>query len=126
MNAGPQTAVNKVLSDKDRQWRLYRADKRRQYVKLFADPVYGERLKRLSGALTQFGIDDAERMLSWWIECCRVWLRAAPEDIRFAALEMVGHRIARIRQRAGLCEFDDALPEEEPCVWTLCKRESGL
>jgi hypothetical protein len=121
--AAPQTQAERRLADRDRQWRLYRADKRRQYEELFAVPVHGPLLRKFNSTLGHFGIEDADRMVEYVRERTRAWLRAAPEDIRCAALEMIGHRIVRIRQRAGLAEFDDALPGEEDDVFRLCRKE---
>lgn len=118
--------VEKAIADRDRLYRNYRSAKKRQYEELFALPVHGTLLRKFNSTLGHFGIDDADRMVAYVRERNRAWLRAAPEDIRFAALEMIDHRCQRIRQRAGLVPFDDALPGEDDDVFRLCKRELGL
>lgn len=124
MTPAPQPAIDKALADKDRLWRRYRAQKKQQYETLFAIPIDGPLLKKFSATLGHFGIEDADRMVAY-VQSCH-WLKVAHADIRFAALEMISHRIVRIRQRAGLCEFDDSLDDAAPDVFQICKRELGL
>jgi hypothetical protein len=120
------TAAEKALADKDRQWRRYRAQKKAQIEQLFAEPVYGERLRKFNATLGHFGIEHADLMVAYVASCAKNWLRTAPEDIRFCALQMVSHRVQRIRARAGLVVFDDPLEGEPDDVFRLCKRELML
>jgi hypothetical protein len=116
-----QTATERALADRDRQFSLYRAAKRRQYEELFATPVHGERLRKFQATLNHFGTEDADRMLAF--VQAQAWLHAAPKDFRCTALEMIGARIRRIRVKAGMPVFDDPLPGEDDDVFQLCKQE---
>jgi hypothetical protein len=126
MISAQQQAAEKALRDRERLYRNYRASKKRQYEELFAIPVHGKLLWQFNARLRAFGIKDPEQMVKYVQRESLAWLKWAPEDIRAAALEMVGYRIVRIRARAGLVPFDDPLPDEEPDVFQLCKRELGL
>ena len=114
------TAAKKALADKDRQWRRYRAQKKAEIEQLLGN---SEHLRKFQATLNHFSIEDADRMVAYVQDECRKWLRTAPEDIRFAALQMVSHRVQRIRARAGLAVFDDPLEGEPDDVFRLCKRE---
>jgi hypothetical protein len=121
-NARPVSAVDKALEEKDRLYRRYRAAKRAQLEELFGQEP---RLKAFHATLGHFGIDDAERMINYVHTEAQKWLRAAPADTRFAALELVSYRIQRIRARAGLVPLDDPLPGEDDDLFRLCKKELG-
>jgi hypothetical protein len=122
MSATPQTAADKALEERDRLYRRYRKAKKAEFDGLCADPHWGERLRKFAATVNHFDIDDADQMIAY-VRCHASWLRhEAPDDIRFAALQAIDHRIVRIRQRAGLAPFDDALPDEEPDVWQLCRK----
>lgn len=118
-----QQAAEKAVQDRDRLYRNYVRQKKADYEELFGTPVHGPLLRKFNSTLGHFGIEDAERLIAYVRERNRAWLRAAPEDIRFAALQMVSYRIMRIRQRAGLAPFDDVLPGQDDDVWQLCRRE---
>jgi hypothetical protein len=118
--------AEKAVKEQSLLYRRYRAAKKEQFEELFATPVHGPLLRKFNSTLGHFDIEDADRMVAFVRERTRVWLRAAPQDIRFAALQMVGHRITRIRQRAGLAPFDDPLPGEDPDVYQLCREAIGL
>jgi hypothetical protein len=117
-----RSATDKRLEDAARQYRLYRAAKRRQYEDLFADPVHGEPLRKFRATLNHFGPNDAERMIAFVADSNYAWLRNTAPDIRHAALELVDARIQRIRIRAGMAVFDDPLPGEPDDVFQACKR----
>lgn len=123
-SAARQSATERALADRDRQFSLYRAAKRRQYQELFAVPVHGEQLRKFQATLNHFGIDDADRMLAF--VRAQTWLHAAQADFRHAALEMISARIQRVRVRAGMPVFDDPLPGTKESVFQKCKRELGL
>jgi hypothetical protein len=126
MSAAQQQAAEKALAERDRLYRNYWDAKRRQYEELFVTEPYGERLRTFRSTLNHFNIEDSDRMLLYIHCACHNWLRDAPDEIRAAALEMIGYRIVRIRQRAGLVPFNDPLPDEELDVFQLCKRELGI
>lgn len=125
MNAATATAADKALEARDRLYRRYRAIKKAEFERLCADPQWGERLRKFAATLNQFGIDDADQMIAY-VRREAAWLCQAPDDIRFAAMQAIDHRIVRIRQRQGLAPFDDPLPGEPAGLFQQCKRELGL
>lgn len=122
MSAVPQTAAEKALAERDRIARLANAAKRRELARLYADDQWGERLRKFGATLNHFGIEHSDEMIAYVGREAR-WLRhEAPDEIRHAALHLIGERIQRIRARAGLVPFDDPLPDEDPDVFQLCKQ----
>ena len=115
--------AREALLERDRLYRSYRIAKTAEHEELFALPEFGNRLRRFNATLGHFGIADSGRMVAYVRDQNYTWLRNAPEDIRFAALQMVGQRIQRIRAKAGLVPFDDPLPDEPDDVFQLCRRE---
>ncbi len=106
--------------------RAYRAAKRAERMQLYADPVHGARMRRFCETLNHFGPEDADGMCSYVSnQACR-WLRAAPYEIRCAALSQINSRIQAIRIRAGLPVFDDPVGDEPDDVFLICKRVIGL
>ena len=126
MSAARQARVEQAIEDRDRLYRRYRAAKKVEHEELFGIPVHGPLLRKFNATLGHFGIEDAERLIAYVRDVNYTWLRNAPENIRFAALQMIGYRIVRIRQRAGLVPFDDPLPGEESDAYRLCRQEIGL
>jgi len=123
MKSAQQERVEQAIEDRDRLYRRYRASKKAEYEQLFTIPTHGPLLRKFNATLGHFGIKDGDRMIAFWRAECRKWVRDAPEDIKLAALQMIGHRIMRIRQRAGLAPFDDPLPGEEDDIWQKCRVE---
>lgn len=123
MSLAQQQAAEKAVADRDRQYRRYRAAKKAELQQLFASGPWGKQLHKFHATLGHFGIDDAERLIAYVQGEARSWLLEAPYDTRCSALEIVGYRIVRVRQKAGLVPFDDALPGEPDDLFTRCKRE---
>lgn len=119
-------SLDQALDGRDRLMRNYRAAKRAQIRELYADGLHGERLKKFVATLNHFSIEHAERMLEYIERETTKWLAAAPEDVRFAALEAVDNRCIAIRRKAGLPEFEDPMPWDEPNVFFAAKRVLGL
>jgi hypothetical protein len=118
-----QQAAEKAVADRGRLYRLYRAKKKAELAALFAAEPWGKRLHKFHATLGHFVIEDAERLIAYVRAEAKSWLLEAPYDIRCAALEIVGYRIVRIRQKAGLVPFDDALPEDElQDAFNICKK----
>ena len=119
-----QAALEKALSDRQRQYRRYTASKRQEFDKLCERQP---RLRKFKATLGHFGKpEDADRFLDYVETEVRRWLGAEPKDIRFASLEAVDERCQAIRVRAGLPPIDDALPGEQDDVFRTAKRMLGL
>lgn len=126
VHAAPTKAADKALAERERQMRLYNVAKRAERDRLYADPAHGTRLHKFGATLNHFDIEDGDRLIEYVAREGRLWLRAAPHDIRHAAGELLSARIARIRIRAGLAEFDDPIFEDDADVRMLCRKEIGL
>ena len=125
MSTPQQDALEKALSDRQRQFRRYTASKRQEFDKLCEQQPRLRKFKATLGHFTK--PTDADRFLDYVEVEVRRWLGAEPKDIRFAALEAVDERCQAIRIRAGLAPIDDALPGEEPDdVFRTAKGMLGL
>lgn len=119
-------ALDKALAEDTILARKYRAAKKAQFLELCAASECGERLRKFVGTLMRFKIDDAERMISYVSTENDKWLCYATLEIRQSALEAIGERIMKIRERAGYPPLDDPLPGEEDDVFRVSKRVLGL
>lgn len=127
MNTSQQTAVEKALDARARQFRLYRASKRQQFDALCTGSPNGDLLRKFTATLGHFTKPgDADRFLEYVQREIAKWLGAESADIRFVALEQIDDRIQSIRLRARLAPIDDALPGEDPDAFNQCKRMLGL
>jgi hypothetical protein len=115
------SALENAQKERDKLWLNYRKKKREQMDELYGHPQYGHSLRRFVATLGHFQLEHSARFVSFVEDECRRWLRAAPADIRFGALQAVDDRIQMIRFRAGLHPIDDGLPHEGPNVWQKCK-----
>ncbi len=123
MNAAQQSATDKALADRDKLLRHANAAKRQRYEELFVrEPM----LRKFQATLNHFDIGDADRMVAYVVKSNSAWLRNTDDSIRYTALEMISHRIQRMRVRTGLPVFDDPLPGEADDVFQLCKKALGL
>ena len=116
------TTLAQAADERKQLLSAYKRAKKAELRKLEADPVYGEKLKRFIDTLNHFGIEHGDRFCTYVKSECRKWLAAAPEDIRFAALQACDEQIQKIRMQNGLPPFDDSLPGEEPTVFDVCKQ----
>lgn len=123
MTTAQRQAAERAVTDRDRLYRNYARQKKRDLAELYADPEWGDVLRKFVATLKHFGPEHAERMVEY---VSGHKLTKAPIDIRFAALQQCSYRICRIRQRAGLVPFDDPLPGEDDDVFILCKKALGL
>lgn len=107
-NPAPSPA-EKAVKERATLYRHYQRAKKADLAELYADPEWGEALRKLVTTLKHFGPEHADRMLDY---VTGHKLVKAPAEIRFAALQQVDHRIIRIKLRAGAVPFDDPLPGE--------------
>lgn len=102
--------AERAVAEQSLLYRRYRAAKKQQFEELFAIPIHGPLLRKFNATLGHFNVEDADRMVEFVRARARVWLRAAPEDIKHAAVQLVSQRWARVREHAGLPSFDDPIP----------------
>lgn len=120
------TTLAQAAQERQQLSSAYKHAKRAQLRELVADPIYGTHLKKFIATLNHFGIEHGERFCAYVKSECRKWLAAAPENIRFAALEACDERIQKIRMQNGLPPFDDSLPGEELTVFDVCREAIGI
>lgn len=118
--------LDSALAERTRLEQRAKAAKRAEMLELYADPLYGEWLRRFVATLNYFRIEHGDRFVEYVESECRKWLAAAPLDIRFAALQAVSARCMRIRESAGLAVLDDPLPGDTPDVYRICREAIGL
>lgn len=123
MSTPQLSPTEKAVQDRELLYRRYRATKEAELAELYADPQWGETLRKFVATLKHFGPEHADRMVEY---VTSHKLTQAPADIRAAALQQCSYRITRIRQRAGLAPFDDPLPGDDDDVFRLCKKALGL
>ncbi len=80
----------------------------------------GPRVAAMVAWVSTLGPDDADQLVG--VVAGEDWLLAAPQEVRFAALQLIGEQICRIRRRAGLLEFDDPLPDEPENAFQIIRR----
>ena len=115
----PPDTLDKALNERQQLSRSYRASKRAQFERAFAEEP---RLEDFGKDIRACGAHDAEQLIKAVKRHNHNWLRNASADTRALALELVDRRIIQIRTRAGLAPIDDALPGEPDSVWEICKR----
>ena len=121
------TTLDEALAERDRAARAYRRSKQAQLKELCADPAWGVRLHKFVATLQHFNkLVHAELMRMYVESECNKWLRAAPENFRYAALEAISEREQKIRMLAGMNPIDDPMPGEPDNLFRECKRMLGL
>ena len=120
--ARPPGAAEKAIAERERAARQYRAMRRTALKTLFNSEPHGKSLWKLHATLAHFGIEDAAAMKRHVQREVDSWLGAAPFEIRYAALQLIGQRITRIRLQAGLVPFDDPLPGQPDRIFQTVKK----
>ncbi len=93
---------------------------RRQWVDRVLDCPEGPRVRAMVAWIATLGPDDADELVE--VVAGEDWLLAAPQEVRLAALRLIGDEIGRIRREAGLLEFDDPLPGEPESAFQIVRR----
>jgi len=93
---------------------------RRQWFERVLDCPEGPRVRAMVAWVRTLGPDDADELVE--VVAGEDWLLAAPQEVRFAALQLIGDQIGRIRREAGLPEFDDPLPDQPENAFQIIRR----
>ncbi len=93
---------------------------RKQWFETVLDCPEGPRVRALAAWVKTLGPDDADELVE--VVAGEDWLLAAPQEVRFAALQLIDEQICRIRREAGLPEFDDPLPDEPENAFQIIRR----
>ncbi|CAK0740054.1 conserved hypothetical protein [Azospirillaceae bacterium] len=97
----------------------YRAATERWFERVLDGPE-GPRVRALVAWVKTLGPDDANELID--VVAGEDWLLSASQEVRLAALRLIGEQIGRIRRAAGLLEFDDPLPGEPETAFQLLRR----
>ncbi len=93
---------------------------RRQWFEQVLDCPEGPRVRALVAWVKTLGPEDADELVE--VVADEDWLLAASQQVRLAALRLIGDEIGRIRREAGLREFDDPLPDEPENAFQIIRR----
>ena len=115
----PSPAVAERRSEQTTLSKAYHAA-RRQWFDRVLDCPEGPRVRAMVAWIKTLGPDDADELVE--VVTGEDWLLAAPQEVRFAALQLIGEQICRIRREAGLLEFDDPLPDEPENAFQIIRR----
>ena len=77
-------------------------------------------MRALVAWVKTLGPEDADELVE--VVADEDWLLAASQQVRLAALRLIGDEIGRIRREAGLREFDDPLPDEPENAFQIVRR----
>ena len=115
--AAERRAAEKALRERDQQCAAWRRWHQKQTEELLAGP-HGEAAYELVEFLAAMTLDRAADLIAL-VE--RGPWRSADPDTRYQVLRLVDHDIARLRERAGLAPYDDALPGEPPTAFQIIR-----
>lgn len=104
-----QTALSKACHAARRRW----------FEEVLGGPE-GPRVRAMVAWVATLGPDDADELVE--VVAGEDWLLSAPQDVRLAALRLIGDEIGRIRRETGLLEFDDPLPGEPDTAFQIIRR----
>lgn len=93
---------------------------RHHWFERVLDCSEGPRVRAMVAWVETLGPEDADEMVE--VVAGGDWLLAAPAEVRFAALQLIGDQICRIRRQAGLPELDDPLPGEPDTAFLIIRR----
>jgi hypothetical protein len=119
-----KNAAEKKLEENEelsRQYRRYR----REMIDAMLDGPFGWDVRNVRGFLKKMGPGDAE-MLVTFIQLQSPWIKSMPIDHQYVLLKLIGNGIARVRERSGLCPYDDGVPGEPPKAFEQIKQILGL
>jgi hypothetical protein len=98
--------------------KAYRAARQHWFDRVLDCPE-GPRVRAMVAWIATLGPDDADDLVE--VVAGENWLLAASQEVRFAALQLIGDEICRIRREAGLLEFNDPLPDEPSNAFQLIR-----
>jgi hypothetical protein len=115
--AAERRAAEKALRERDQQCAAFHRWHQKRVDELLAGP-YGDQARELVAFLATLALDQAPELITL-VE--RSPWRGADPDTRFQILRLIDRGIARVRERAGLAPFDDALPGESPTAFQIIR-----
>jgi hypothetical protein len=114
--------AEKQIAEDNAQFRRYNRAKKAAYKTALKGPD-GVIIRMLHDALKQLDIKQADLFLA--LINGFDWQSFKPE-IRYTAQSMIDDAIVRLREQNGLAPFDDALFDEDPTVFQICRVKLGV
>jgi hypothetical protein len=108
-----QARLDKEEADREQLMKAWCAVQQRQIDDALVGPC-GAQIGALLAFLKELSL-DREAELVGFVQADS-WHSANP-DIRFLAMRLIGSRLVRLREDAGLPPFDDPLPGDPPSVF---------
>ena len=115
----PSSALQARRREQTALSKAYHAARARWFDQVLDCPE-GPRVRALVAWVKTLGPDDADELVE--VVAGEDWLLTAPQEVRLAALRLIGDEIARIRRGTGLPEFDDPLPDQPETVFQIIRR----
>ena len=114
--------AEKQIAEDNAQFRRYRRAKAAAYRTALEGPVR-VLVKELHDALKQLDLGEPDLLIELVHETD--W-QSIDKETRYTALSMIDDAIVRLREQNGLAPFDDALFDEDPTVFEICKARLGV
>jgi hypothetical protein len=108
-----QVHTDKDQADREKLMRAWCVFQQRQIDDALVGP-YGAQVAALLAFLKELSL-EREAELVEFVQADS-W-RDANADIRFLAMRLIGSKLAKLREDAGLAPFDDPLPDEPPSIF---------
>jgi hypothetical protein len=115
--------AEKQIAEDNAQFRRYNRAKAAAYKTALAGPSSGL-VKRLHDELKHLDIEQHPMILLALINATDWCL--IDQETRYTILSMIDDAITRLREQNGLPPFDDAIFDEEPTVFQICKAKLGM
>jgi hypothetical protein len=114
--------AEKQIAEDNAQFRRYNRAKAAAY-RTALESSYGPFITKLHSALRQLDIEHPDPLLRLVVETS--WL-SFDQETRYTALSMIDDAITRLREQNGLAPFDDAIFDDDPTVFQICKAKIGV
>jgi hypothetical protein len=114
--------AEKQIAEDNAQFRRYNRAKAAAYRTALEGPA-GVLIKELHDALKRLELEQPEPLLT--LVNAIDW-QSIDTETRYTALSMIDDAIVRLREQNGLAPFDDALFDEDPTVFQMCKIKLGV
>jgi hypothetical protein len=108
-----QARIDKDQADREKLMRAWCVFQQRQIDDALVGP-HGIQIAALLAFLKDLSLEREAELVDF--VQADSW-RCADPDTRFLAMRLIGSRLAKLREDAGLAPFDDPLPDEPPSTF---------
>jgi hypothetical protein len=114
--------AEKQIAEDNAQFRRYNRAKAAAYRTALEGPS-GGLVKRLHDELKHLDIEHPD----WFVALVyAVDWKLVDQETCYTVLSMIDDAIVRLREQNGLAPFDDALFDEDPTVFGICRVKIGV